>query len=241
MSVHAMAEEMNKCRRMVALQSRALACQGYSVLQIDLFGCGDSSGDFGDATWTDWVEDLLQACAWIREQSPGPLWLWGIRAGCLLANEAAHRLREPASGLLFWQPLAHGKSALQQFLRLKAASRMRDGKSGGVIAELRHSLSRGDCVEVAGYRLSSGLAEGLERATLSPPPSIGRMCWLEVSPTINSQLSVVADRTLEQWAGAGWTVAGQMVQGPMFWRTTEIVDAPDLLTATRSMLGAETN
>ncbi len=41
--LHPFAEEMNKSRRMAALQSRALAEHGYAVLQIDLLGCGDSS------------------------------------------------------------------------------------------------------------------------------------------------------------------------------------------------------
>ena len=48
---HPFGEEMNKARRMAALQSRRLAAAGYAVLQIDLFGCGDSSGDFADARW----------------------------------------------------------------------------------------------------------------------------------------------------------------------------------------------
>jgi len=47
---HPFAEEMNKSRRMAGLQARALARAGYDVLQIDLRGCGGSSGDFGDAS-----------------------------------------------------------------------------------------------------------------------------------------------------------------------------------------------
>ena len=47
----AFAEEMNKSRRMVALQARALAEDGLAVLLVDPLGCGDSPGDFGDATW----------------------------------------------------------------------------------------------------------------------------------------------------------------------------------------------
>ena len=46
--VHPLAEEMNKSRRMAALQARALAASGWVVLQVDLFGCGDSDGDFGN-------------------------------------------------------------------------------------------------------------------------------------------------------------------------------------------------
>src|ERR1035437_5595730 len=89
--VHPFAEEMNKSRRMAALQARAMARAGYAVLQIDLYGCGDSSGNFGDATWNVWIEDVRLAHDWLRRQSTIDPWLWGLRTGCLLACEVAKR------------------------------------------------------------------------------------------------------------------------------------------------------
>ena len=55
---HPFAEEMSKSRRRAGLQARALARAGYDALQIDLPGCGGSSGDFGDASQQDviWCE-----------------------------------------------------------------------------------------------------------------------------------------------------------------------------------------
>src|SRR5436190_24333737 len=63
--VHPFAEEMNKSRRMAAQQIRAFTQCGYAVLQIDLYGCGDSSGDFGDARWDIWKSDLALAVTWL--------------------------------------------------------------------------------------------------------------------------------------------------------------------------------
>ena len=40
---------------MASLQAKAMAGAGYFVLQIDLYGCGDSAGDFGDALWERWI------------------------------------------------------------------------------------------------------------------------------------------------------------------------------------------
>ncbi len=97
--LHPFAEEMNKSRRVAAMQARLLAQHGYAVLQIDLHGCGDSSGDFGDATWQSWVQDVLEAHAWLRERCDAPLWLWGLRAGCLLATDAAKQLNSPTNFL----------------------------------------------------------------------------------------------------------------------------------------------
>ena len=81
--VHPFAEEMNKSRRMVALQARAFAAAGIAVLQIDLFGCGDSCGDFASARWDQWLRDLTVAADWLAERGNGPMQLWGLRLGAL--------------------------------------------------------------------------------------------------------------------------------------------------------------
>jgi uncharacterized protein len=155
--LHAFAEEMNKSRRMAAMAARALATAGLAVLQIDLLGCGDSSGELADASWAAWLDDTCQGAAWLQARYPGPLWLWGERAGCLLAAAAlplvvaarvnaapdaalkAGRNAGPntqphadptATHLLLWQPQTQGKLVLQQFLRLKMASHMQQGQQG---------------------------------------------------------------------------------------------------------------
>ncbi len=247
--IHPFTEEMNKARRMAALQARALAQAGYAVLQIDLHGCGDSSGDFGDATWQGWVGDVVQGCHWLRRrgQPPGadssqapPLWLWGLRAGCLLAVEAARQLGEPCN-FLFWQPPVTGKPLLQQFLRLKVAGDMLGGESKGAMADMRQQLGAGVSVEVAGYLLSPGLATGLEQATLASPahPALAqRVEWLELSSREDASLSPVSAQAINQWEQAGYTVRSQIVSGPAFWQTTEIEEAPALIAVTTAALCA---
>src|SRR4051794_23621058 len=74
--VPAFAEEMNKTRRMTAHVARELAARGFGVLQVDLLGCGDSSGDFADATWEQWITDLVAAAEWARCRHGGELWPW---------------------------------------------------------------------------------------------------------------------------------------------------------------------
>jgi exosortase A-associated hydrolase 2 len=229
--VHPFAEEMNKARRMAALQSRAFAEAGYAVLQIDLLGCGDSSGDFGDATWEDWIEDVVEASRWMSQRYPRPLWLWGLRAGCLLVSEAARR-SDTASDLLFWQPIPAGKTTLQQFLRLKAASEMADAQSKGLIARLRARLDAGEAVEIAGYRLSSALATGLEGASLAPPSDPRRIVWIEVSTQEGATLRPGSAAIVEHWNLAGHAVIAQVVRGAAFWQTSEIEEVPGLIAAT---------
>lgn len=236
------AEEMNKSRRMAALQARAMAQAGFAVLQIDLLGCGDSSGDAGDATWTDWVTDVVAGARWLQERSPAPLWLWGLRAGCLLAADAARRLAHPCH-FLFWSPVVAGKTQWQQFLRLKTAGDMLGGNAKGAGEALRRQLAAGENIEVAGYAISPGLAQGMQEAVLAPPcvvpPEAGhRMEWLELSTREDATLSPVAQKTLEQWRQAGFAVGSRIVQGPSFWQTTEIEDAPELVSASLAAMGS---
>ena len=240
--VHPFAEEMNKSRRMAALQSRAMADAGLAVLQIDLIGCGDNTGDFGDANWAQWVADVVAACCWLQRRhgdtahdaQPLPLWIWGHRAGALLAVQAAQQL-ETTCNFLFWQPAISGKALLHQFLRLRAASDLTGGQAKVVMALLRDDLAAGRSVDVAGYTLSAALCAGLEQAQLKPPalsaPNIGQVVWIELSSQDEATLSPAAEISSDEWQAAGWSVHTQVAHGPAFWQTTEIEDAPALLVA----------
>lgn len=234
--IHPFAEEMNKARRMAALQSRALAAAGYDVLQLDLLGCGDSSGDFADASWPAWREDVLQGCRCLRERSAAPLILWGLRAGCLLAAEAAAELPETAD-FIFWQPVVSGRQHWQQFMRLKMAGELASGQAKVVGDQLRQQLAAGQPVEIAGYGISSALAAGLEHAELMPLAGRNtRVVWLETSLRDEPTLAPVAQKCIDQWQSAGFTVDARIVRGPAFWQTTEIEEVPELVAATLAAL-----
>jgi exosortase A-associated hydrolase 2 len=247
--IHPFAEEMNKSRRMAALQSRALAQAGFAVLQVDLLGCGDSSGDFGDATWERWVNDVVAGSQWLRDKHPAdankgraPVWLWGLRVGCLLAVDAAKQIDVPCN-FIFWQPPAAGKPLLQQFLRLKVAGDMLTGQSKGVMEGMRQQLAGGSAVEIAGYMLAPGLAFGLEPAALTPPALTDhspRVEWFELSTREDASLSPISAKTVQAWEQAGCRVNSHLVNGPAFWQTTEIEDAPLLIDATTAALGSAT-
>ncbi|RVT53471.1 hydrolase 2, exosortase A system-associated [Rubrivivax albus] len=242
------AEEMNKSRRMAALAARSFASAGWAVLQIDLLGCGDSSGDFADATWDAWLDDACEAAQWLVQQHPGvPLWLWGLRAGTLLSAATGARLPFEANHLL-WQPATRGQTVLQQFLRIKAAADMASGQSKTAMAALRARIEAGQPVEVAGYTLSPGLLAGLQAATLDPPRSgpapvehRQRMLWLEVATQPAGEPGPAARTALAAWSHAGWCSAWHAVQGSPFWQTVEIEEAPALIDLSLQLLPEERN
>ncbi|MCW5630343.1 MAG: hydrolase 2, exosortase A system-associated [Rhodoferax sp.] len=240
--VHPFAEEMNKSRRMAARQSRAMSEAGYAVLQIDLLGCGDSSGDLGDASWQDWIDDVLLGCQWLSDRVTAPLWIWGLRVGCLLAVQAARQL-PAAPHLLLWAPVISGKQGLQQFLRLKAAADLASGNAKQVLEQLRTDLAQGRPVEIAGYMLPAGIADGLERASLEPPAQADCPCrveWLELSTRVDAVLSPMATKTLATWSAVnGVEACGHMAHGPAFWQTSEIEDAPALVATTMTALAGD--
>ena len=163
--LHPFAEEMNKSRRMAALQSRALASNGFAVLQIDLFGCGDSDGESVEARWEIWREDVALAMRWLAENAHPVITIWGLRLGALLALDAAPQCDRAPHAFILWQPVLKGETLINQFLRLRVASEMlSESKSRSGAQDLRAALAAGATVEIAGYELTQQLVTAIEGA-----------------------------------------------------------------------------
>ena len=237
--VHPFGEEMNKARRMAAMQSRRFARAGYAVLQMDLYGCGDSSGDFADATWEIWKEDISLAVRYLRERVTAPVSLWGLRLGGTLAVDVSRDPGMAIDEILLWQPVLNGEQFLTQFLRLHLAGEMlSDGAAKTGVSELRESLARGSALEIAGYHLHPRLADSISAIRLPElVPVAKRAYWLEVSLNPDARLSPASSRVVENWRGTGVRVETQAVSGPPFWSTVEITDCTALLDATERLVG----
>lgn len=236
--VHPFAEELNRSRRMTALAARDMARAGWLVLQVDLAGCGDSAGDFGEATWAGWIDDLDLAGRWLRDRVHGPVHLWSLRVGGLLASAwLAHRavvgdrLADWLGTWLMWQPVPQGKSFLTQFLRIRLGADLAGSPDARVLMEgFRRDLAQGRPVEVAGYVLSPDLAVGLEATQLALPAGwTGPVVMLELPSSSKSGLSPVLATLSERWQAAGAHCHAQAVHGPRFWQTPETEVAMELV------------
>jgi exosortase A-associated hydrolase 2 len=235
--VHPFGEELNKSRRMAALQARAFAALGYSVLQIDLYGCGDSSGDFASARWHIWKRDLVLACEWLAQRVAGPLSLWGLRLGALLALDLANRAPRPLERLILWHPVFKGKSHLDQFLRMRVASRMlaADADADKTAPSARQELAGGAGVEVGGYLLAPELAAAIDGQDGGAQPPPCPLLWLDMAAA-DGDISPAAARQAACWRAAGAELTVVPVPGQPFWASTEIVECRQLLAATRAVL-----
>ena len=234
--VHPFGDEMNKSRRMAALQARALATAGFGVLQLDLYGCGDSSGEFRDARWDLWKQDLATASAWLHERLGQPVSVWGLRLGALLALDYAHDAAQPVAGLILWQPVLSGSTFLTQFLRLRVAGDMLAGDDGAGTAALRAGLGAGETLEIGGYQLAPALAaaiDALDAGALLPACPVA---WFEVVAQDGRQLPARSARLQADWQARGIALKAHVVAGKPFWATQEITESAALVETTVAAL-----
>src|SRR4051794_6478214 len=117
-------EEMNRCRSMVTLQAQACARIGLGLLCVDLYGTGDSAGEYRDARWPIWLRNVEAAIDWLEGQPCGCRALLGIRLGAILGCEALAQRKRNDVAVALWQPVLRGKQYLTQFLRMRIAAQM---------------------------------------------------------------------------------------------------------------------
>lgn len=230
--IHPFAEEMNKSRHMVALQSRAMAESGYAVLQLDLYGCGDSSGDFTDAKWEIWLNDIAVAERWILQKFPSPIGLWGLRLGAVLALDYAKKNSEKISTTILWQPVINTEQHMTQFLRLSLAGEMFDDgkKSGFSTTHLRSELAAGNSVEIVGYELSPLLAQAIEAIdTTQLVLASCQVHWFEFVSESRLALSPAGENLVNSWKKQGSDIGVHFVTCVPFWATQEISTCTGLI------------
>lgn len=233
------AEEMHKSRRMAALLAQALACQGIATLRIDLHGCGDSGGDFAEASWAGWRDDICCAHGWLERRSGHRPTLLGLRLGALLAMDYAAKAAPDAAPrhLILWQPVLNGAGFLTQFLRLRMAGALMSATtaSDDSTASLRARLAAGESIEVGGYELASGLALSIDALRL---PSLGRagcaLHWFDIGQPGRAE-SPATDKALATLRERGVEVALTRLHGQAFWGSQEIATCPPLLAATAAL------
>jgi len=231
--VPAFAEEMNKSRHMVAKQARSFAALGYGTLIFDYYGTGDSEGEFSQASWGIWQDDLIQAIEWCQTNVSQQIVLWGLRFGALLAASVVSKVDFPIKQLMLWQPVSSGEQYMTQFLRLRLASGMMSGANKETVQDLKVLLEQDEEVEVAGYGVSGKLYRAISEQTLIDYELAGlqRVVWFEVNSKVRA-LSPVGQKVVDSWQDKSLEVKAYQVVGSQFWNNQEIVFADQLVEMT---------
>lgn len=232
------AEEMNKCRRMMTEASLGLVEHGYCTVLPDLFGTGDSTGEFQEATWDAWQNDLGVVARWMASRGHPPEAILAIRLGSALASSAVEsgRLQSVKRSVL-WQPVWDANRYLTQFLRLRVAASLAESRRE-TVAELRARLHAGETLEVAGYPLSGRLAADIDgiAAPAEFPEILGDVLWLEVVGSEGAPLSSAASTFASTGENRVPRISLKSSVGEPFWSSTEIVVNQSLVAQTVAYL-----
>lgn len=230
----ALGDEMNKSRRLVWSVGQQLASRGVRTVVPDVFGTGDSAGEFRDAQLHTWNDDMRASIAWARSRCDGPCHALLVRFGACLYAPSAEALSEGgAHRVAAWQPEHDGGAVLRQLLRMKVMSeRVTWGRSTKLAALREALLADGGETELGGYLFNAPLARAIESASFD---------W--------AALPVDADGHLFDWsrpaAGSEAQTADSAavettyVSGQRFWSVVEPGDNPALVSATVDYLGGD--
>ena len=231
------AEEMNKSRRTFTLLAHRLAKLGIGTLLFDLYGTGDSEGDFAAARWDIWLQDLDHVFRWLDQQGSVKVHALGLRLGGALLLDYYRQNRRAMEQLILWQPVTSGQMFMNQFLRLRlAADMLADEQSAPSSQDLCQQLASGQALEVAGYELSAELYSSIEAlrfddliAGLDLP-----VHWFDIIPHADRPIPVASQKAVEQLA-THTLVTSRTVAGEPFWSTPEITVVPELLEHTADL------
>lgn len=226
---------MNRSRHMLSLQARALAEAGFPTLIIDLFGTGDSAGEFAEASVETWLRDLSAGLSALRGEGCARVAVLGVRFGALLAGRLAATTKEPISGFVFWQPVPMGSAFMTQFLRLRLTADLAAGGQSLTVRGLKQELLQGRSVDVGGYELSPRLYADIQAMNLledvSGPEQLS-VTLMEIGAKGRDELSPVIRSLGDRWADSGMRVTARKISADPFWRTPEITLARALFSPT---------
>lgn len=226
------AEEMNRCRQMAVLQAREFSKLGYGCLLLDLYGTGDSEGEYRDGTWDVYQADLRAGLQWIAIQGYANVRLWAVRQGAILALELARSMPSPRK-LLFWQPVLNGRTAITQILRIELAASL-SSESKASMTDLRECMQKGETIELSGYETAGSLLASLEASHVSnyfELPDV-EVQWFDVLSSKEQSRSKASTLAEQNWKDAGAQVKCGTVVGPSFWQVWERVIVGELIEQT---------
>lgn len=203
------AEEMNRSRKTFSLLGQHLAKNGISTFVLDLYGTGDSEGEFSDARWSTWVSDIECSTEWLSSHGYKNISILGLRLGALLATDMLQNSKYAFDNIIFWQAAHSGQNMMSQFLRISF--------TGSNSKSMNEQLNSGSMVEIAGYQLTPALYDDIINIKLQLSQISSPITWLEIPPNDNMGLSHKSQTILNDHKTGGGRINTEIVKTPQFW------------------------
>jgi hypothetical protein len=119
---------------------------------------GESTGNFDDMTFHEWMDDVERVAMWFSLRSPAaPLFLHGLEAGACLASRCFQQ--GTGDGLLLWSPAVSMNQALRSTLVrwVGLEQLLTPAADRRTAADYIRQLESDNPVEVEGYQWSPKL------------------------------------------------------------------------------------
>ena len=153
--IHPFAEEKKSSQRTLVEIAEALCKAGFYVFMFDLRGCGDSQGQFKEASISDWLRDIHRALAFFKEESKiDDISIIGLRLGAYLAM--LYNSHVECKKLILIEPILHPVDYLRKTLRHKLIKELCtegeiQSRRDDLIGKLKENIS----VDFDGHELSA--------------------------------------------------------------------------------------
>lgn len=223
---HPFAEE-ERCSHLAFVHAAHELChEGFHCLRVHMTGCGDSNGDFADATVETWLSDLSAAVDYVAGNVPDArIGLLGLRLGGTLAALMAER-RPDIGFVILWEPVVSGADFVSMNLR---RSLMRQMLTQGKEFE-GAQRPEGGALDFDGWLVGQQLREGIEALNLLEEDRsyTGEVLIVRISPhgTVQREMEALAEA---YQAGGAHCILTEAVSEPI-WSTVGLVHT-DLLVA----------
>ena len=216
-------EELNKSRVFFRKLRTQLAHLGMPSILLDLYGTGDSEGDFADASWDIWRSNMQELTNHLRSIGFSTIHFLGLRTGCILAAEAIVENGSDTSQLMFVQPLDSGEELIKSLLRARVAFNAFRGDRSETVSSLWERFDAGESVEAGGYTVNAQLASAVKSKMLSEidiPNSVTIGC-VEIVRDPSSPPSKDVMHIVSKFSEGQRIVRSGLVHGDLFWRLHE--------------------
>lgn len=227
------AEELNRSNRMYVLCARQLAAAGIDVFCFDFVGTGDSYGEWGSFSWSDWQQNLVDVYRHIQASCSDDISVITLRLGALIVSDAIVRSQLQFNKCLFWDPVEDGEVYVRQLIRLKIAAAMSEDAQNLTTKEVKADIEKHGFLEVGGYCITADLLDAIRQAKLAK--DIGALInttqlhWMVLKNTSQSNL---VSYPLSVPEALRDQVNLHTVQDTRFWMQQEVTIAPVLLDKT---------